>query len=331
MRRTEAIEGIEQSAAYAEALVQQLRCQMDVSHRGPSLDLGRAISRSRPMLEAVLARRSAAPHELMISVEEGCHVAIDEQSLRRLLINLATNARDAMGDQPGRCSLSARRTAVGATLSVADTGRGMSSETRARAFEAFFTTKPRENTGLGLHSVAEIVRATDGTIDVSTQPGRGATFTIVWPLATPGTVPPPPVFPTPSPDTAARILLAEDEPLVRQLLARGLRAAGYDVVEAADGDVATSLLGSHGPFDALCVDAVMPGRPARELLDAFAAAFPARPLLLMSGYLPEDLSTHLGDRTDVVLLHKPFSPTQLLQSLGRPPDKSSSQFSEPPP
>lgn len=321
VRRTEAIEGIEQSAAYAEALVQQLRCQVDVSHRGPSLDLGRAIPRSRPMLEAVLARRTAAPHGLVLSVEEGCHVAIDEQSLRRLLINLVTNARDAMGDQPGRCSVTVRRTAAGAELSVADTGRGMSSATRAQAFEAFFTTKPRKNTGLGLHSVAEIVRATDGTIDVSSEPGQGATFTIDWPLVAPATVPPPPVLPAPSPGTAARILLAEDEPLVRQLLARGLRIAGYDVVEAADGDVATSLLGSHGPFDALCVDAVMPGRPTRELLDAFAAAFPARPLILMSGYLPEDLSTHLGDRTDVLLLHKPFSPTQLLQSLGQPPDR----------
>jgi len=200
---------------------------------------------------------------------------------------------------------------------VTDTGAGMSPEARARLFEPFFTTKAGQGTGLGLHSVAELVRVSGGELEVDSEPDQGASFTIRWPLSAPPGEREPELRTVSSGHHSGRVLLAEDEPFVRRMLARGLRAAGYDVVEASDGDDGARLLRSEGPFDVLCTDAVMPGRPTAELIRDFGDAHPGRPVLLMSGYLPEQLSAHVASRENVVVLRKPFSHGFVVRELER--------------
>ena len=110
------------------------------------------------------------------------------------------------------------------------------------------------------------------------------------------------------------MLLVEDETLVRGLLARGLRSAGYDVVEAEDGDAGMRQLLEKGPFDALCTDAVMPGCPVAELIQQFKRKYPDGLVLVLSGYLPENLAPVLMI-TNARLLRKPFSHSRLAAEL----------------
>jgi len=312
----EALENLQQAVENAEALLQTLRGTTEPGHRGPGLDLGLAVGRARAMLQAVWETDEAQRCKLEVQLENGCFVAIQEASLRRLLVNLVTNARHALGDRSGSCTVRLVSVPSGVELSVSDTGSGMDPATQARIFEPFFTTKPEHGTGLGLLSVSEIVGATQGSLEVRSEPGRGSTFAIHWPLAEIGS----PVLRDSAPPVAlgssTRVLLVEDEPLVRELLARGLRFHGYDVVEAEDGDAALRQLREPEPFDALCTDAVMPGRTVLELISEYQAKNEKGPVLVISGYLPESFAPLLT-RAGVSLLRKPFSHSELALELER--------------
>jgi signal transduction histidine kinase len=310
----EALQNLNQAVEHAEALLQTLRGTAELGHRGPGLDVGLALGRARAMLQAIWRTDAAQSCTLAVDSESGCFVAIQEASLRRLLVNLVTNARQALGDQAGSCTVRVRGGPHGVDLSVVDTGPGMDEATRARIFEPFFTTKPNLGTGLGLLSVSEIVRATDGELQVQSQPQQGSSFTIRWELAAPAAVLAATGAPQVEHGSSARVLLVEDESLVRGLLARGLRSAGYAVVEAEDGDRAVRQLHERGPFDALCTDAVMPGRSVFELISEYQAAHRNGVVLVLSGYLPENLAPLLT-LAGVRLLRKPFSHSELVLEL----------------
>jgi two-component system cell cycle response regulator CpdR len=113
---------------------------------------------------------------------------------------------------------------------------------------------------------------------------------------------------------AARPLLAEDQPDVRLLLERGLLRAGFEVTAVADGDEALRVLETEQPFDALCTDAIMPGALASDVIATFARRFPGRRIVLMSGYLLDEL--HLGLPNTVVILHKPLTHATFAAALG---------------
>jgi len=312
----EALENLEQAVEHAEALLQTLRGTTVLDHRGPGLDLAAALGRTRAMLEAVWQTEASQRCSLELQSDPECFVEIQEGSFRRLLVNLVTNARHALAESAGSCTVRVRQDTHDVTLSVVDTGPGMDGATQRRIFEPFFTTKPDTGTGLGLLSVSEIVSATGGALEVQSEPGHGSTFAIRWPLAAPGALQARDSSPPPSAGSAARVLLAEDEPIVRRLLAHGLRSQGYEVVEAEDGDAAMRLLDEHGPFDALCTDAVMPGRSVFELISQYQAARPRGLVVVLSGYLPENLAPLFG-RAGVRLLRKPFSHSVLAAELER--------------
>jgi len=312
----DALQNLEQAVEHAEALLQTLRGTTVLDHRGPGLDLGAALGRTRAMLQAVWRTEASQRCTLELQADAECFVEIQEGSFRRLLVNLVTNARHALGESQGSCTVRVRQDAHEVALSVADTGPGMDQATQRRIFEPFFTTKPNTGTGLGLLSVSEIVSATGGSLEVQSEPGQGSTFAIRWPLAAAGAVPARDSSPPPAAGSAARVLLAEDEPVVRRLLAHGLRSQGYDVVEAEDGDAAMRLLGEQGPFDALCTDAVMPGRSVFELISQYQAVRPRGLVVVLSGYLPENLAPLFG-RAGVRLLRKPFSHGVLAAELER--------------
>jgi two-component system cell cycle sensor histidine kinase/response regulator CckA len=277
----EATTAISHSADYAEALVQQFQHRAGGNHRDRSLDIAAALDRMQPMLVAASHKK---PPKISVDVhaDAGCHLAISEHSLRRLVLNLVTNARDACGEDGGRCDIRATRESSKVVLQVGDNGGGMDELTWRRIFQAFFTTKGTQGTGLGLHSVMEIVQGTDGTVEVWSEPGVGTRMTIRWPLA-PLSETLPEVSPPPVSETGkARILLAEDHPIVREVMARGLRRAGYAVIEAQDGDEALRQVGSDTAFDVLCTDAVMPGEPVTRVIQRFGEHYPDRPIVVVS-------------------------------------------------
>lgn len=257
---------------------------------------------------------------------------VDPGQLEQVLLNLAVNAKDAMPDG-GTLTIRTFNAEVDTDLAavqpgvvpgryvsvaVSDTGCGMSSELQERIFEPFFTTKPPgQGTGLGLASVYGIVKQAGGHVHVDSEAGRGSTFTIHLPAFVGDEEEPlsrmdfREELPSGRGET---VLVAEDEDAVREAVARVLSGNGYRVLEARSGLEALELLGGHEdhPVDLLVTDAVMLGMSGAELADAAGL-----PTVYMSGY-PNEVIARQGLLDEgIVLVHKPFSPGDLLQTVRR--------------
>jgi len=248
-----------------------------------------------PMLSRLIGEEVAVRLDLAIGLRP---VAADPSQLEQILMNLALNARDAMpgggtltialgpGALPPAAGSAGPREAV--RMLVTDTGAGMTPEVAARAFEPFFTTKARgRGTGLGLATVYGIVTQHDGAVSLRSAPGQGTTFEILLPAAPAGGEARGEAA-REEPQPAGRgetVMVVDDEPLVREAIARFLVGRGYAVVEAGSAEEALAIMdGRPGPVDLLLTDVVMPGKRGPELARAFRDRFPGRPALLMSGY-----------------------------------------------
>jgi CheY-like chemotaxis protein len=251
-------------------------------------------------------------------------VRADPGHLQQVLFNLVSNARDAMPDG-GRVSISVARMSVPASLagdvsiapgayvrvSVADTGVGMDEETIPRVFEPFFTTKEvGKGTGLGLAMIHGIVRQSGGAIDFETHRSSGTTFRILLPEVVDRKVArSAPARPLLRSGDGVRVLVVEDEVIVRDLTRMTLAANGFAVVEAANGALALEALESTS-FDLVISDVVMPGLGGAALAEAMAARAQVLPIIFMSGQLKDDRF----DPAHPFLL-KPFTPSQLLATV----------------
>ncbi|HEX6643546.1 MAG TPA: ATP-binding protein [Gemmatimonadales bacterium] len=251
--------------------------------------------------------------------DRGVGVHADRVAVEQILINLATNARDAM---PGGGSLAVAVTAttppgVAAPegrhgwLIVRDTGTGMSEEVRARVFDPFFTTKPpSEGSGLGLPMVYGLVRQQNGAIEIASELGIGTTVTIRLPGAARAARQ---SHATPAhgvlPGGTETLLVVEDEPALRTAAVRILERLGYTVHDCADGEEALERLRSGITVDLVISDIMMPRRNGRELYEALRAdGHPAR-FLYASGYggSPEEAAL----APDAPLLRKPWTADEL--------------------
>lgn len=258
-------------------------------------------------------------------------VHVDSGQIEQILINLCVNARDALGGTgvvrvatgvaTPDAAFCARHPGASqreyATLSVADSGTGMSEETRAHIFEPFFTTKGvGAGTGLGLSMVHGIVQQHGGLLDVWSQLGVGTRFTVYLPRAT--SISEPPNAPeTPAvPRSEGVVLVAEDDVDVRAFVSRVLRSAGYAVLEAADGREAVRLVTErYGAVDVVLLDIVMPGMNGREAARCIREVAPKVRILFSSGYDPESASgAELGAISGSVLI-KPFDAHTLLRTV----------------
>jgi two-component system, cell cycle sensor histidine kinase and response regulator CckA len=229
-------------------------------------------------------------------------IEADPGQVGQVLLNLAVNARDAMAGS-GTLEISTFNAGDEVVLEVADTGTGMDEATRSRIFEPFFTTKDvGQGTGLGLSTVYGVVTQSGGTIDVRSAPGEGATFSIRLP-ATDRVEAVEPDVDVAGTTAAERILVVDDEQIVRDLLAHTLRRQGYDVEVAAGARDARAL---EGPWDLLLTDVVMPEMDGVEL----ARHVDARQVLFMSGYDQRALAESAG-----AFLQKPFSGDELARSI----------------
>jgi len=211
-----------------------------------------------------------------------------------------------------------------AVLEVRDDGPGMDPATAERAFEPFFTTKCAGR-GLGLAAALGIVHAHGGGLQVWSAPGAGTWVRAVLPVAVGSSVRAQPAPAARSPSwpvrpRSARVLVVDDEGLVRSLLRRALEAEGFEVVEAASGDEALARLPaaeSAPEVDAVLLDLTMPGSDGGVVLRKLRARHPALPVALMSGYAPEDATRALRGQHPDAFLEKPFRLEDLLGVLRR--------------
>jgi CheY-like chemotaxis protein len=254
-------------------------------------------------------------------------VKVDPGQIEQVLMNLAVNARDAM-PQGGELTIETANVNLDASffveyaearpgpyvlLTVSDTGVGMDAETRSHLFEPFFTTKDvGKGTGLGLAMVYGIVKQSEGFIRASSEPGKGATFTVYLPGYEEQVPPTQPVGLPHVPKGTETVLLAEDEQSVRQLTRFALEKSGYTVLAAANGAEALAALHRHpGPIQLLVTDVVMPTMSGRQLAEAVRLIFPEVKVLYLSGHTDDAVVRHGIQEKGVAFLQKPFTPTAL--------------------
>jgi PAS domain S-box-containing protein len=268
-------------------------------------------------LTSLLARTLGEDVSFQTDVERPLRrVEADPTQMEQVLVNLVVNARDAMpsGGELRIELANATGALDGANavrVTVRDTGDGMPPDVVERAFEPFYTTKPKgEGTGLGLATVYGIVTQTGGTVEIQSAPGAGTTIELLLPA----TDAEPPAAPASDngADGATRgrtILVVEDEEAVRRLTCRILTREGYTVLEAPDGPRAIDTWDEHpGAIDLLLTDVVMPGMSGKELADRLGIE-----PVFMSGYTDDVISRHGMD--GVRLVQKPFDAQTLLGAI----------------
>jgi two-component system cell cycle sensor histidine kinase/response regulator CckA len=252
-------------------------------------------------------------------------VEVDRNQLEQVIVNLAVNARDAM-PFGGKLTVKTenRDTSGDVCMIVSDTGIGMSEQTMARMFDPFFTTKPEGvGTGLGLSTVYGIITQSGGHITASSELGKGTVFTIAFPRAWEPRKSVQSVMNAPQPSRAisrsnaksATILLAEDEPDLRDLLSSMLRMHGYQVLPAQDGESALVIAKSHrGSIELLVTDIVMPNMNGVEAAQKIRSVRPEVKVIYMTGYA-EEAFLLTKSSTQEILLEKPVPPAVLVGKI----------------
>jgi PAS domain S-box-containing protein len=283
----------------------------DVLERHP-LDLVGVVADTAAMARRLLPEHIEVRTELP---DPPVTVNADHGALSQILLNLVTNARDAMPVQ-GRLVIGLSRQVVDgrevARLTVRDTGIGMDESTRAHLFEPFFTTKPPgAGTGLGLSIAYGLIQQHEGEIRVDSEPGRGTTVTMYLPVV--AEAPAAPVNggpPAPQVRGAETILVVEDEDAIRTTARRVLSHQGYRVLTARDGQEGLDVL-RHGNIDLVITDMVMPRMGGAELSQLARRAGVRVPFLFTTGY-PGVAGSPGGAPADGALLPKPWHPEDLL-------------------
>jgi CheY-like chemotaxis protein len=256
-----------------------------------------------------------------VQIDEDARYAIsDSNQLELAILNLAVNARDAM-PEGGSLTVQAKpvrdaeRGLPHVELAVADTGSGMTDEVRARAIEPFYTTKPTgQGTGLGLSQVYAVVRESGGTLAIDSEPGSGTTVRMILPAGAPTVVRTDAISqPTTTPsgvraEEKSRVLVVDDDKLVRRFISDSLRSLQYHVTEAENGTAALAAM-ERERFDLLLVDFAMPGMNGAEVARTARERQPEIKVLMVSGYADSAaVESALGSAR---LLRKPFDLTEL--------------------
>jgi signal transduction histidine kinase/CheY-like chemotaxis protein len=339
---------IDKRAADADSVRRFARMILDATGRGTSITrrllafARRGELRAEPVdpasllsgLRDVLSHTLGSPIAVDLRLEPGLPpILADKGQLETVLVNLATNARDAM---PGGGTLTF--TASGQTihasgdqsldlqpgryvqLSIIDTGSGMDRQTLDRALEPFFSTKPPgQGTGLGLSMAKGFVEQSGGALSIESTPAKGTTVHL-WLPAT--TTPVPPARPVPSSrpeheDNGRHILLVDDEVMVRETLAVSLEDVGYIVLTAADGAEALDIISSGETVDVLVTDLSMPGIDGLAVIQEARSQRPGLPAVLLTGYAGHGAQLAVGGSLDgaYTLVRKPVTAAQLADRI----------------
>ncbi len=278
---------------------------------------------TRLIREDIEIRVSLAEEELVVMANPG--------QIEQALMNLVTNARDAMPDG-GVLRIATESVelpadffkardhempAPYALLSVADTGTGMDKKTMEKIFEPFYTKKEvGKGTGLGLSMVYGIIKQHEGYIDVSSKPGEGTTFRIYLPLTGPRAEEKESATPAPPKRGCESVLIAEDNESVRMLSKEILERYGYDVIEAVDGDDAIRKYKENKEkIQILLLDVVMPKKNGKEVYEEIVKIRPDIKKLFMSGYTSDIIHEQGIIDEGIHIIYKPLSPEVLLQKV----------------
>jgi PAS domain S-box-containing protein len=290
-----------------------------------------------PLRTAVALARRTFPPRIIIrdSLDaKGSWTRGDAALLHTVFLNLAVNARDAMPDGGIlhlRTSNDARGPEGSTTtpgsepaspwlkVEITDTGHGMPPDVISRIFEPFYTTKPvGKGTGLGLSVALGVVKAQGGHLGVASTPGEGTTFTLWLPTATaPGDAADRHRFAGALTPGSRRVLVAEDEPLVRTTITRSLERAGHTVHEVADGAAALALLDQGTAIDVAVIDLLMPGLDGAHTFDGLRSRRPDLPVIVCSGHDEDGVLRRIAESPGVTLLAKPFGPAELTAVVAR--------------
>jgi PAS domain S-box-containing protein len=274
---------------------------------------------------------------IMTLTDENSTVMADRSQLEQILLNLATNARDAMPeggiltvqteiiemDEVFRNKHGYGVSGQYVLLTVSDTGAGMDEATKGKIFEPFFTTKELEKgSGLGLAVTYGIVKQLDGYIDAETFLQKGTTFKIYIPVVeTPTLRPESPEVSLPE-GRGETILLAEDDAAAREIMAEVLRLSGYTVIEAKDGEDAIRLFRDKKEgVDLVFLDVRMPRKDGREVYEEIMKASPETAVLFMSGYTKDIIDSQRIIEQGLHFISKAASPEEMLTKIREVLDK----------
>ncbi len=258
-----------------------------------------------PTLHSRIAVTVSLPDEPLL-------VEGDAGQLQQALTNIILNARDVM-PEGGRLDVRAGATGPLAWVEVADTGPGMSDDVRMRIFEPFYTTKPPgSGTGLGMAITYGIVQGHHGDITVESEPGRGTTFTLSFPLCSADAA----RADRFSPGEGNLILVVDDDAMARRALAATLGELGYNVVEAPGGATAVEIVRARPErFAAVLLDLVMPGMTGSETFRALREVRADLPVIVCTGYAADAHIDTDVKRRIAGLVQKPFTPERLARAL----------------
>jgi two-component system cell cycle sensor histidine kinase/response regulator CckA len=293
------------------------------------IDMNELVERMGKMIRRVIGE------DMKLSLELAPHinpVFVDPGQAEQVILNLVVNARDAM-PEGGQLRIATSEVevteAMCATrsdaqpgcfirLSVIDTGTGMTAEVQRHIFEPFFTTKGLgKGTGLGLATVFGIVKQHGGWINVDSELGRGTTFEVFFPVQRSEATADGELAPAPLPrGKQKRILLVEDEEMVRSMMARLLHQHGYEVLLARDAEEALTVMREASqPVDVICSDVVLPGRSGFDLVSELTKEFGHLRVIMVSGYTDDRTRWAEIREQGWRYLQKPVSAHLLLTTL----------------
>ena len=290
--------------------------------RAEAVDLGELIRGSQLLTTKAVGQRV----RLTIQIAPGLPaVLVDPTQLELALLNLLFNARDALADAGGQITVNVRRAGKAdfaahgprgdfICVDVVDDGPGMNAEVRSRAFDPYYTTKPKgRGSGLGLAQVLAFARQSAGDAWITSEPGQGSRVTLMLPLASARGRPEDAATEAAITDVVAdrfHVLMVEDDPLVSGVVVPALEQAGHRVTHCETADAALGLLTASRRFDVVCTDIVMPGRRSGLDLAAWCQRErPSLPVVVATGYSAQQAP---GDLT---VLNKPYSIDAMIEAL----------------
>ena len=326
----EELQRIRDVAIHGAGIVRQLMVYAGVeSEERKLIDVSRSIMEISGLLKVSVSKHAALETDLNMSLPP---VLANAAQVRQIVMNLITNASEAIGDRDGVIRVTTGPLAIDriaaiskgmnegdyVQLEVSDTGSGIPLEAQARVFDPFFTTKAAGR-GLGLAVVHGLVRELRGSIQLMSEPGKDTTFQILLPSeagigAT--TAPIRSVADAATTPLAATILVVEDEHPLRQAVAKMLRRKGFEVLEAADGSAAVDLLRARGgTIDVILLDLTLPGAPSGDVVIEASRVRPDSKVILTSAYGKEMVMATMSSPLIRGFVRKPFQIGDLLQTL----------------
>ncbi|MEZ4265948.1 MAG: PAS domain-containing protein [Myxococcota bacterium] len=326
------IERIELSADRAADLTRQMLAYSGKGRfRIERLDISELVAEMANLLEVSISKKAKLVFDFS---SKPAVMDADGAQMRQLVMNLITNASDAIGAKPGTITLITRVLQCDAqylaatylheelpagsyvVVEVCDSGAGMSPEVKRRMFDPFFTTKESGH-GLGLAATLGIIRGHKGAVSVYSEEGKGTTIKVLFPespapRAEAGERPVSAPLPR-APTQKLRVLVVDDEETVRDLASQVLLSGAYEVLTAVDGVSAVELYRTSAePIDLVVLDLTMPRMSGEETFQALRALDPKVRVVLSSGYNQHDASSRFGGKGLVGFLQKPYRARDLL-------------------